>query len=218
MSTNAPSAGAPSADATPENVEQILVVPTSVFHALGHFQGFSSEVDRYLNQLLSPGNTSYRPRPQMEQDPSFKQLIPYVVFRYTDPNGRVHLFEYTRGKGQGEQRLHSKRSIGIGGHISAVDSAHHDVYAEGMRRELEEEVIIETPYSQRCIGMINDDLTEVGKVHLGVVHLCDVESPAVRPRESDICDAAFRPLDELLARLDGFETWSKICLEQAFAR
>ncbi|MFO0904489.1 MAG: phosphoesterase [Pirellulales bacterium] len=199
-------------------VEQILVVPTSVFHALGHFQGFSNEVERYLNELLSPRNTSYKPRPEMELDPSFKQLIPYVVFRYTDPNGRVFLFEYTRGKGQGEQRLHSKRSIGIGGHISAADAAHHDVYAEGMRRELEEEVVINTPYSQRCIGMINDDLTEVGKVHLGVVHLCDVESPAVSPRESDICDAAFRPLDELLSRLDAFETWSKICLEQAFQR
>lgn len=154
----------------------------------------------------------------MELDPSFKQLIPYVVFRYVDPAGGVHLFEYTRGKGQGEQRLHSKRSIGIGGHISAADAAHHDVYAEGMRRELEEEVEIDTPYTQNCLGLINDDLTEVGKVHLGVVHLFDVANPQVRPREADILDAAFRPLDELLGRLEGFETWSRICLEQCRLR
>jgi predicted NUDIX family phosphoesterase len=202
---------------TPE-VEQILVVPTSLFHQLGHFQGFSSDTARYLESLLSPQHTSYRPRPDMERDPSFKQLIPYVVFRYIDPAGAVHLFEYTRGKGQGEQRLHSKRSIGIGGHISAADSAHQDVYAEGMRRELEEEVEIDTTYTQSCLGLINDDLTEVGKVHLGVVHLFDVVQPRVRPREADILDAAFRPLDELLGKLAGFETWSRICLEQCELR
>lgn len=207
MSTSTP--------ASSTDVEQILVVPTSIFHGLGHFQGFSHDVDRYLNELLNPRHASYRPRPEMERDPSFKQLIPYVIFRYADAAGRVHLFEYTRGTGQGEQRLHSKRSVGIGGHISAVDAAHHDVYAEGMRRELAEEVEIGTTYALRCIGLINDDLTEVGRVHLGVVHLCDVASPNVRPREADILDAAFRPLDELRTRLDGFETWSRICLEQA---
>jgi len=198
-------------------VEQILVVPTALFHRLGHFQGFCGDVERYLGELLSPQHTSYRPRPEMELDPSFKQLIPYVVFRHVDAAGTVRLFEYTRGRGQGEQRLHSKRSIGIGGHISAVDAAHHDVYAEGMRRELEEEVEIDTPYTQRCLGLINDDLTEVGRVHLGVVHVCDVVEPRVRPREADILDAAFRPLNELRSRLDGFETWSRICLEQALS-
>lgn len=196
-------------------VEHILVVPTALFHSLGHFQGFSREVDRYLAELLDPRHASYRPRPEMERDPSFKQLIPYVIFRYVDDQGRPHLFEYARGKGQGEQRLHSKRSVGIGGHISAVDAASGDVYAEGMRRELEEEVEIGAAYSQRCIGLINDDLTEVGKVHLGIVHLCDVAAPAVRPRESDILDAGFRPLEELRSRLDAFETWSRICLEEA---
>lgn len=56
--------------------EQVLVVPTSVFHHLGHFQGFSNEVSRYLDEILSPEHTSYRPRSEMEEDPSHKQLIP----------------------------------------------------------------------------------------------------------------------------------------------
>lgn len=197
------------------NVEHILVVPTALFHAIGHFQGFSRDVDRYVAELLDPRHSSYRPRPEMERDPSFKQLIPYVIFRYIDDQARIHLFEYTRGKGQGEQRLHSKRSVGIGGHISAIDANCGDVYAEGMRRELEEEVEIGAAYSQRCIGLINDDLTEVGKVHLGIVHLCDMTAPAVRPRESDILDAGFRPLEELRSRMEGFETWSRIVLEEA---
>ncbi|HZN34018.1 MAG TPA: phosphoesterase [Pirellulaceae bacterium] len=197
--------------------EHILVVPTEVFHRLGYFQGFSGDTERYLRGLMDPAHTSYRPRAAMEQDPSFKQLIPYVIFRHRDAAGGVQLFQYTRGKGQGEARLHAKRSIGIGGHISADDSAAASAYEEGMRRELEEEVAINTSYSSRMVGLINDDQTEVGKVHLGVVHLVDVERPAVQPRESEIIDAGFRPVPELLADIARFETWSQICLKALFA-
>jgi predicted NUDIX family phosphoesterase len=197
--------------------EHVLVVPTEIFHRLGHFQGFCGDADRYLRGLLDPAHTSYQPRSAMEQDPSFKQLIPYVIFRYQDTAGRTHLFQYTRGKGQGEARLHAKRSIGIGGHISADDAAQSSAYDEGMRRELAEEVIIDTPYRSRIAGLINDDETEVGRVHLGVVHLLDVERPAVKPREDDIQDAKFRPVESLLADIKHFETWSQICLRALFA-
>ncbi|HZL90429.1 MAG TPA: phosphoesterase [Pirellulaceae bacterium] len=199
-------------------VEHVLVVPTSRFHELGHFQGFSRDVEKYLRHLLDPVHTSYRPRGAMEQDPSYKQLIPYVIFRHVDPAGKTRVFQYTRGKGQGEARLHAKRSIGIGGHISSCDSACHDPYAEGMRRELAEEVIIETPYDGRIVGLINDDETEVGRVHLGVVHLFDVSEPRVSPRETEIIDAGFSPVEELLADLSRFETWSQICLKALFAQ
>ncbi|MCA9202393.1 MAG: hypothetical protein KDA59_05090, partial [Planctomycetales bacterium] len=86
------------------HTEHVLVVPTQLLHDLGYFQGFHDDTDRYLERLLDAANTSYRPRDEMERDPSFKQLIPYVIFRHTDADGRVHVFEYTRGKGQGEQR------------------------------------------------------------------------------------------------------------------
>lgn len=197
-------------------MEHVLVVPTPVFHQIGHFQGISKDTDRYLEELLRPENMSYRPRAEMELDPTFKQLIPYVVFRYTTPEEGVQLFQYTRGKGQGEERLHSKRSIGIGGHISSDDQSALSVYDEGMRRELAEEVRIETPYRASLAGLINDDLTEVGKVHLGVVHLFDVEQTNVFPREDEIIEAGFRPLAELLRDREQFESWSKICLESLF--
>jgi predicted NUDIX family phosphoesterase len=232
--------------------ERVLVVPTELFHELGYFEGFTAHIDGYLEELLSPQHTSYRPRSEMEQDPGYKQLIPYVIFRYTDELGRENLFRYTRGTGQGEQRLHSKHSIGIGGHISSDDadgsrkrgqepfagnrpsgcfaqmapdpffsnpffSDAPSPYDEGMRRELAEEVFIETEYNEHCVGLINDDQTDVGKVHLGVVHIFDVESPKVRPRESEIEDARFVPVDVLLSDLDGFESWSQICLEALFA-
>jgi predicted NUDIX family phosphoesterase len=198
--------------------EQILVVPTAVFHRLGHFQGFCAEADRYLTELLKPEHMSFRPRGAMEKDPSFKQLIPYCIFRHTATDGTVSLFEYTRGTGQGEGRLHRKRSVGIGGHISADDVAggDDDPYRVGMRRELEEEVIISTPFRQDCVGLINDDQTEVGQVHLGIVHVFDVARPAVEPRESELISCGFRPVSELLAEMSGFETWSSICLTAIF--
>jgi predicted NUDIX family phosphoesterase len=200
--------------------ERVLVVPTSRFHALGHFQGFSADMDRYLPALLEGNDLAYRPRGEMEQDPSFKQLIPYVLFRYTDSEGVEHLFQYTRGGGQGEKRLHAKRSVGVGGHISADDvgdgADHHAIYREGMQRELAEEVIIDSPYQQQCVGLINDDETPVGQVHLGVVHICDVTRPAVRPREADILEAGFRPVRDILAQLDHFESWSQIVVRALF--
>lgn len=203
--------------------ERVLVVPTSRFHALGYFQGFSADMPRYLPALLEGDDLSYRPRGDMERDPSFKQLIPYVLFRHTDAAGAVRLFQYTRGGGMGEARLHAKRSVGVGGHISIEDAAPrtpgaagHDVYREGLNRELAEEVIIETPYREQCVGLLNDDETPVGQVHLGVVHICDVDRPAVRPAEDDILDAGFRPVAEILADLDRFESWSQIVVRALF--
>jgi predicted NUDIX family phosphoesterase len=201
--------------------ERVLVVPTAVFHRLGHFQGFSGEVDRYLAELLSPHNTTYRPRHEVEQDPGFKQLIPYMIFVYDDGRSGLQVFQYTRGTGQGEGRLHRKRSVGIGGHISSVDrgsDGNGDPYQEGMRRELDEEVALDARYTSRCVGLINDDQTEVGRVHLGVVHRFDLQQPAVRPREPDIIECGFRPVAEVLADLSGFETWSQICLEAMFGK
>lgn len=200
--------------------ERVLVVPTSLFHQLGYFQGFSAEVLDYLDQLLNPEHTSYRPRREMEEDPSFKQLIPYVIFRYRDPEGIDWVFHYTRGTGQGESRLHRKRSVGIGGHISSTDagsSVELNPYDEGLRRELDEEVVIDTPFTQRCVGLINDDQSDVGRVHLGVVHLFDVQQPAVRPREREIVEAGFERVEKLLDELDDFESWSQICLQALFS-
>jgi len=192
-----------------------------VFHRLGHFQGFSGDVARYFDELLRPDHTSYRPRDQVEKDPGFKQLIPYVIFRHTDDAGRQTVFQYTRGRGQGEGRLHSKRSVGIGGHISTIDASGNGgegPYEEGMRRELEEEVSVDTPYTEKCVGLINDDQTEVGSVHLGVVHLFDVAEPAVHPRETEIIECGFRPVEAILADMTGFETWSEICMTSLFGK
>lgn len=191
-----------------QTVEHVLVVPTSLFHEVGWFQGFQPNIEPYVNTLFDPAYTSYRPRPEVEQDPSFKQLIPYCVFRH---NGEI--FHYRRGKLQGEGRLHSKRSIGIGGHISAEDeNGASSVYREGMQREIAEEVHLQSAFRECCVGLINDDETEVGKVHLGIVHIFDLDAPKVSPREESILESGFAQPSELIRDLSAFETWSQICL------
>ena len=200
------------------DVEHVLVVPTQLFHDIGYIQGFTDDVEKYLDRLLDAKNTSYRPRPDMEEDPSFKQLIPYVIFRHTDDDGTVRILHYARGSGGGESRLHAKLSIGIGGHISSTDaetSTAHP-YQSGMQRELAEEIQIDTAYTMALVGLINDDDTEVGKVHLGIVHLCDVESMAIQSNEIEIEDTSFLTLSELESNLDRFETWSQICIRALF--
>ncbi|MEX0727738.1 MAG: phosphoesterase [Planctomycetaceae bacterium] len=196
-------------DDSQKPVEHILVVPTLLFHEIGHFQGFSPKTGQYLDILLDPAVTSYRPRHEMEQDPSFKQLIPYCIFCYEG-----EIFHYRRGKAGEEGRLHSKRSIGIGGHISTLDqNGDESVYRVGMQREIAEEVEISAGFRETCIGLINDDLTEVGRVHLGVVHVFDLDAPKVQPRETSILETGFAPLAELAQDLESFETWSQICLQ-----
>lgn len=197
---------------TEQQVEHVMVVPTLLFHEVGYFQGFNDQVEPYLKTLFDPNYISFRPRDTVEEDPSFKQLIPYCIFRH---EGKI--FYYTRGSKGGEQRLHSKRSIGIGGHISLEDDAKAgSTYREGMQREIDEEVAMETNYTEQCVGLINDDETEVGKVHLGIVHVFDLELPKVLPREESIIETGFDSPEKLLQELDQFETWSQICLKGLF--
>lgn len=199
--------------------EKVLVVPTSLFHELGYFQGFSNDVDRYFPRLLEGDHVQYRPRGEMEENPDFKQLIPYVLFCWIDGGGKTQLFQYQRGGGMGERRLHAKRSVGVGGHVSYDDAEAGEgelVYLEGMAREVAEEVSLDASYTTSIVGLINDDQTEVGRVHLGVVHLAKMSAPQISPREDDVLDARFRPVPEILATLDEFETWSQIAVRALF--
>jgi predicted NUDIX family phosphoesterase len=190
-------------------LERVLVIPTAVFAAAGTFQGFTPRVDHYLPRLLDPRHQSYRPRGEVETDPSFKQIVPYVVLRWGE-----QVFHYTRGKRATETRLQALRSIGVGGHISAGDSNLFDSpYREAMFREVAEEVCLETTYEERCLGLINDDSTAVGQVHLGIVHVFELAEPKVRRREQALTRAGFDPLAELQSQREEFETWSQFVLD-----
>jgi predicted NUDIX family phosphoesterase len=193
------------------NTSRVLVVPTAEFESRGYFQGFSPDAARYLHHLLTPSFAEFRPRSEVEEDPSYKQIIPYVIFLCGN-----QIFRYTRGSSQGETRLHRLRSIGVGGHVDEADAdgrATFEAYEIALKRELDEEVAIGSPGKLRLIGLINDDQTPVGRVHLGAVHLYELESPLVTPCEEGLAEAGFISLDELLACPEELESWSRISLE-----
>jgi predicted NUDIX family phosphoesterase len=194
--------------------EDVLVVPRALFDKVGAFQGFCADTAAYLPALLDPRHTSWRPRATVEDDPSLKQLIPYCVLAWRDAGGPRY-FAYTRGGGQSEARLRAKRSVGIGGHISSTDGEHGDdtSYDAGMRREIAEEIAIGGGWTSRCVGLINDDSNAVGSVHLGIVHVLELEKPEVASRESELVECGFETLEQLLADRERFETWSQITLD-----
>jgi len=195
--------------------EHVLVIPEARLDELGGFTGFRPFCDKAFRSLLNPNYMEFRPRSTVEEDPTFKQLIPYVVLQ-SIVDGQPHLFNYTRGKGQGEKRLHAFRSVGIGGHISREDADGEDLYRSGMLRELTEETIIEGPYREDLVGFIFDDTSPVGRVHLGVVHRLQLASPSARAREEELTDSGFASVHELKQSLDQFETWSQLVLTHLF--
>jgi predicted NUDIX family phosphoesterase len=201
-------AGAPMT--TPD--ENILVVKRSLFDQLGSFEGLNFEPRKYLDALLSRGNNFFLPRNRAENDPTHKQIIPYVLLACG--NKVVH---YVRGKKAGEQRLVAKGSIGIGGHMNDTDESlfawDEAAYRAGVEREVNEEVKIESPFEDRIVALLNDDATEVGRVHLGVVHVFKLSQPKVEKREAMITNLAFLTREELLQRRDALETWSQYCLD-----
>ncbi len=193
--------------------EKVLVIERKVFEDVGAFNGLATDVERYIDKLFAQGVPRFIPRPQAEIDPSFKQLIPYVIMTC---QGKY--LSYVRGKKAGEKRLVAKRSLGIGGHINPVDwtlftADPYKTYLEAVQREVAEEVSVETKYQDKVIALLNDDSNEVGKVHLGIVHLWTLDEQKVERREQMITQMAFMTIPELQQIKDSMETWSQICLD-----
>lgn len=192
--------------------ENVLVVKRELFDQLGSFHGLNFEPRKYLDALLSRGNNFFLPRAQAENDPTHKQIVPYAIIVH---GGTV--LHYVRGKKAGEQRLVAKGSIGIGGHLNDSDESlfawDEAAYRAGVEREVAEEIRIETVYDDRIVALLNDDTTEVGRVHLGIVHVFKLAEPKVQKREAMITSLAFLTKDELIERRDSLETWSQLCVD-----
>src|SRR5207237_3178322 len=161
---------------------------------------------------LSRGNNFFLPREQAENDPTHKQIIPYVLLVFGDK-----VLYYVRGKQAGEQRLVAKGSIGIGGHLNEGDAGLFNLdeenYNRVVEREVHEEIHLLTKFRNRIVALLNDDTTEVGRVHLGIVHVFQLAEPHVEKREAMITNIAFLKKEELLAHRENLETWSQLCLD-----
>jgi predicted NUDIX family phosphoesterase len=191
--------------------ERVLCFERKLFEELGVFQGLTLEVEKYLPLLTSNSGLTYLNRSEADQDRRYKQLIPYVLLICHDK-----ILRYRRGKGGKETRLHGLYSVGIGGHISEEDNglfSRHRGYQESMQRELMEEVAIDAAH-EPALAAINDDSTEVGYVHFGVVHVVRVPDESVASRRSGIVGPEFIPMAEALKDLSAYESWSRYCLER----
>src|SRR5438552_7633093 len=192
--------------------ENILVIKRSLFDELGSFQGLNFEPQKYLNTFLSRGNNFFLQRAEAEMNLAYKQIIPYALIAFGN-----RLVYYVRGKKAGEQRLVAKGSIGIGGHMNETDESlfalNEQAYRAGVEREVNEEIKIDTQFEDRIIALLNDDTTEVGRVHLGIVHVFDLAQQKVEKREAMITNLAFLTKAELMARRESLESWSQICVD-----
>src|SRR5437764_3406925 len=169
--------------------ENILVIKRRLFDELGAFQGLNFEPRKYLDAILSRGNNFFLRRDQAEQDPNHKQIIPYALLTHGDK-----VLHYVRGKKAGEQRLVAKGSIGIGGHMNESDESlfalDEAAYRAGVEREVNEEIRIEGAFDDKIVALLNDDSTEVGRVHLGIVHVFHLSAAKVEKREAMITNVA----------------------------
>lgn len=199
--------------------EQILVVTRALLNNLGSFQGINTHVDDYLPALLNPDNNFFMDRGEAEPDPSHKQLIPYCIFRIKGGGtNATRYLHYTRGKSGGESRLHASGSVGIGGHINPIDQREDhlgmETYMAGVEREIDEELVISGEHTNKIIALLNDDSNSVGEVHLGVVHIIDLENDDVRANEDAIANLSLLTLDELKGDYyERLETWSQLCVD-----
>jgi predicted NUDIX family phosphoesterase len=196
--------------------EKVLVFPASVLEKLPPFDKFTTKTSRYIDEILDEKNLLFIDREQAENEPQYKQLIPYQII-YNPSQDEV--FTYVRGENGRESRIHKMRSLGVGGHVNETDLIDGKslvvAYHVGKHRELDEELyfapsIIDVSYIS---GIIYDDSTNVGKVHFGIVHTIQIRrSSGVKSKEDSLADAKFMSVREVKKSVGEFETWSQLVI------
>jgi predicted NUDIX family phosphoesterase len=191
--------------------EDVLVVPTAA--ALEELGGGSA-----WHGILPTGETAladlirrlgaFRPRSSMEEDPSWKQVIPYPILR----DGK-RWFLMRRTRAGGDARLHDRYSIGVGGHVNPADGGLDGDLSNALRREWTEELDVDFVPAFRFIGLLNDDTTPVGAVHLGLVFEGDAAGRPVTIRETDKLTGRFAETHEVAAVAESLETWSRLAFD-----
>jgi len=180
--------------------ERVYVVPRATVPDAAGWHGLRTDgLDEFIASVERDGR--YEPRSAMERDPSFKQIIPYLVLR-----DEARYFLMQRTSAGGDERLHGRFSIGVGGHLNPGDGG----LLGGLQREWDEELDADFVPEFRLVALLNDDTTAVGAVHLGAVYEADVEGRPVAIRETDKLTGGFANAAEVAAVADRLETWSQL--------
>lgn len=193
--------------------EQVLVTPRAALESVGGgelFIGFQPHFQKYLQTLFTPGYTAYLDRALVETIPALKQIIPYVVLSTQDRK----VIAYQRGSKSGEKRLVGRKSVGLGGHMSlrdgmGTDLELQDIYVHA-RRELREELKEFSVLSLSVVGLVNEETTEVDKVHLGVLLHGVVDRVPESNEKGKIVGVEALTAMELIGQFDNLERWSQL--------
>jgi predicted NUDIX family phosphoesterase len=194
--------------------EEVLVVPTAfVLDELGGgaaWHGIKPAGEAREAELaeLIRRRGEFRPRSAVEIDPSWKQVIPYPILR---DGPRWFLMRRTRAGG--DARLHDRFSIGVGGHVNPADGGLDGDLSGALAREWTEELSIDFVPPFRFVGLLNDDTTPVGQVHLGLVYEGEAGGRPVAIRETDKLTGGFVESAAVSAVADLMETWSRLAFE-----
>jgi predicted NUDIX family phosphoesterase len=183
--------------------ERVFVVPRSAVPGGCDWYGLRTDgLAAFVEAVERSG--AYEPRPAMERDPSYKQIIPYLVLR---DGSRWFLMQRTAAGG--DERLHHRYSIGVGGHLNPGDGG----LLGGLRREWAEELDAGFVPQFELVALLNDDTTDVGSVHLGAVYVADAAGRSVAIRETHKLSGAFAEAAEVAAVADRMESWSRLTFE-----
>lgn len=192
--------------------QKVLVVNKQAFERQGYIQRFTTDIEKHLSILYDPKYTFFINRDLAENNNKFKQVICYIVLRYKDS-----LFCYLRGKSSMEKRLLGLHSVGLGGHVEPIDKVTStlgfDVYRAAALREVTEEVSIQSPHIEHVLALINDDSNEVGRFHIGILHVWELSDPNVYIREIEIDKADFLTFKKLKEIYNSLESWSQISID-----
>lgn len=186
--------------------ESILVVKrTDFFNNDPAWHGIKTEnVEPYLEIIKT--KKYFLPRATMEIDPTYKQVIPYLIFHHANT-----YFLMQRQAKASEARLQNKFTLGIGGHVRQEDMSNDSLFAWA-QREFNEEVNYKGNFDIQTIGILNDDSNEVGKVHVGLVLLLNGDVPEITVR-SELKNGKLVSLDECMMHYDQLESWSQMVVE-----
>ncbi len=185
------------------SAELVYVVPRAALPGTASWYGLRTDgLGAFVATVERDGR--FEPRPAMELDPSFKQIIPYLILR---DGPRYFLMQRTSAGG--DARLHGHYSIGVGGHLNPGDGG----LLGGLRREWAEELSASFIPDFQLVALLNDDTTPVGAVHLGAVYVADVAGRAVAIRETHKLTGGFAGPAEVSAVADRLETWSRLVFE-----
>jgi len=188
--------------------EEVLCVKRDDIFPDGAWHGFVTDnLERYESVIRE--RYVFKARAEVEEDPNFQQIIPYVVFRHGHRYFLTH-----RLRASSEKRLRKQYSLGIGGHINPGDLQSGDPILDGLKREWEEEVVYDGHFEAQLLGLLNDESAPVSKVHLGVVFLVDGDTPNIAIRETKKLGGELLTLDEMVRLYLQMESWSQLVYDR----